>query len=385
MSDIQALDALIAASTRAALECNPLPEWPCCGNITLVSVLERLEFHGTAFLIADAISEETDWPEAVCAAIKDEARQQALWETSHAQAIGALLEKLDAHGAEAFVMKGTALAYSVYADPAIRRRGDTDLLVETTDRAQVRKLFTQAGFKPAGDRRALQESWVLPAGDSFAHEVDLHWSPSASAALSASLSRDHPAKRSIQLPLLSHTARAMGPIDSLIQICINRAAHNRFGYGVGDRIVTNGDRLIWALDIHLIAADFTGADWRTLSDIAARIGALALVCDGLKFASANLGTNVPDGVLTDAIEHGQSNGSIERYLACASPFKRALLDLKSAENLSSRMMIAKQHLLPERGFLERKYPDTSVRSIWWLRVKRLKDAVWAMVFARRPH
>ena len=59
------------------------------------------------------------------------------------------------------VIKGTALAYSVYADPALRVRGDTDLLVRPEARSSAQQALLNCGFTPleamAGDGASFRE------------------------------------------------------------------------------------------------------------------------------------------------------------------------------------------------------------------------------------
>ncbi|MFI5208200.1 MAG: nucleotidyltransferase family protein, partial [Gemmatimonadales bacterium] len=63
-----------------------------------------------------------------------------------------VLGALQARGIESILLKGTALAYSVYVAPALRPREDTDLLIRAGDAEAVRRVMKNLGYTaPAYD------------------------------------------------------------------------------------------------------------------------------------------------------------------------------------------------------------------------------------------
>ncbi|MGW8269750.1 MAG: nucleotidyltransferase family protein, partial [Burkholderiales bacterium] len=58
-----------------------------------------------------------------------QAKVDQMWELAHKAELRAAVSALSTAGVTVLVMKGTALAYSLYPVPSIRSRGDTDLLV----------------------------------------------------------------------------------------------------------------------------------------------------------------------------------------------------------------------------------------------------------------
>src|SRR5205814_5612402 len=51
------------------------------------------------------------------------------------------------------IVKGTALAYSIYDAPELRPRGDTDLLIDENEIDAVRDALTPLGFRAFDERR----------------------------------------------------------------------------------------------------------------------------------------------------------------------------------------------------------------------------------------
>lgn len=374
--DTDAIDAYFALCLRTRLDGSHLPPWDVRLNGDLAR--RRAAFQGIALVLASEEGLPDDWPEEVELAIREEARLQALWEPSHRNAVADAIEALHTAEIEALAMKGTALAYSVYSDPAIRRRGDTDLLVETTDRKRVRSALEGAGFA-LREKLVLQEAWSRKSRDGFVHEIDLHWRINASPAVSGAWEADHPRSRSRPLPSLSPSARGLSPTDSFIQTCINRRAHRGFGYLVGEEKIEGGDRLIWALDLHLLAQDFEASDWRQLIETANVVGAGEIVASGMNFAQRSLATDFPDEV-RNALAH---SGRMSDYFAAPSTAQRLAMDVAASRSMSAIAALLSGHLFPPRSFFTERDPGAARGSLAWLRARRLLDAGVRMLLGRR--
>ena len=225
MADVS-IDSFLAGCVRACLAGAPLPPWPAAwATGRSEGLAARVKFHGIALLLAQHRPGLADWPAAAAEAVKGEARLQALWEASHQTAIAPLVEALHAAGIKSAAIKGTALAYGYHADPAVRRRGDTDLLLIGAPRPLARTVLERCGFVPAGDRGPTQEPWEITGADGFTHEVDVHWRINGSLVLSKALEKLASEERIVPLPRLSPSALALGRIDNLILTCVNRYSH----------------------------------------------------------------------------------------------------------------------------------------------------------------
>src|SRR4051812_17226298 len=66
-------------------------------------------------------------------AFRDEAMRAAAVEPLRQADIAQVLDALGGRGIETLLMKGSALAYQIYAAPELRPRSDTDLLVSPDD------------------------------------------------------------------------------------------------------------------------------------------------------------------------------------------------------------------------------------------------------------
>jgi hypothetical protein len=98
-------------------------------------------------------------------------------------------------GVQPVLFKGTALAYGLYPGPALRSRGDTDLIVSFVDRVRVAEALEGLGFVRdagvSGDFIRAHANFTLTEADGSSHHLDLHWRINNSQLLALALSTPH--------------------------------------------------------------------------------------------------------------------------------------------------------------------------------------------------
>ena len=352
------IDTYLARCVVSCLRSQPLPGWPDHIALTREQIAGRIAFHGIALLLLQHPDLADVWPAPIAQEMREEARRQSFWETSHREAIGRLLDAFHAAGVEAVVTKGTALAYSVYDEPAVRRRGDSDIVITSGPKAAIRKVLRACGFSDCRDTRALQESWATTAPPNFNHQVDLHWRIQASAAISKRLEAIDPFERAIALPRLSAHARGLGLPDNLLLTCINRAAHASYGYLQGPDRLFEGDRLIWAVDIDLVAQTLSGGDWDALLDRAKRSGTMAILASGLTFAADKCQTAIPPSVIK-RLEHDSGTDDVLPMLDRSAARERLRMDLAACPTWTEKAQVMRYVLFPSAYFLRARFPDAA--------------------------
>jgi hypothetical protein len=139
------------------------PGWPGTDDPTLVDAfLERSEYHGVQALLYERLHDASDWPPALLDALHRQAIAGTMWELRHQQVVAEMLAELARVGIEPVLFKGTALAYSLYPGPALRTRGDTDLIVPFHERTRAMDALGCAGFCPRAGTRRTDELPGLP-------------------------------------------------------------------------------------------------------------------------------------------------------------------------------------------------------------------------------
>lgn len=380
----QAIDHHLAMSLRSVTAGGPAASWPADWPASpdfAEAFGARVMFHGIALALWCDPGKLAGWPEQVRAAIRDEARAQSFWERGHRSALSRLTDVLVQVEVKFIVSKGTALAYSVYSDPAMRRRGDSDVLLANASRKSVRRMLRDAGFRPSGDVRPLQESWqtVCPLG--FTHEFDLHWRASASAVLAQALERAGIGHRSIPLPRLHENTRGIPLADNLILIAINRASHQTFGYRSSGAKLYEPNRLIWALDIDLLIRAFAPGDWESLVAAATASGTGPLVADALAFAAATLGSAIPVAVGQCLAAQPGDRQVLEYFTALTGP-QRLKRDLTASPGLVAKLRLAGYTLFPGTEVLHERFPQATQWPVAALQGRRLAAGAARLIRAR---
>lgn len=376
MSNIS-IDSYLAACVQTSLADEPLAMWPeTWPQDNAEAATARIKFHGIALLLVQHDPAPQGWPEVVVRAVRDEARMQALWEASHHAAVRPLVEAFAAAGIGAAALKGTAIGYGYHKDPAVRRRGDTDLLLllPGASRNAARAVLRTSGFAPDGDRGPTQEPWSITGTDGFTHEVDIHWRINGSLAVSRVLERLECEQRIVPLPKLAPAALALAAIDNLILTCVNRYSHEAFGYHVEDNCPADGNRLVWAIDMRLLSEGFSAHDWAHLAQLTAISGSARVVRDGLAFAQASIGLPLPDGVL-DRLAKSGGTESVAAYLGEPSHIKRLKWDLAAVTSPGELGDLLRLRLLPGRRFMDDRFPDAQHWPLWALHIRRMAGGV----------
>lgn len=375
---LAALDDYLARCVKAALRSQTLPPWLDGCSISDTEIADRVSLHGISLLLVDSASNLTDWPKGAATRVKDEARQQSFWELSHHKSVALLCEALNTAGVQPVVTKGTSLAYSLYPNPAIRRRGDSDILVPDGDRDHVRDILRQCGFSPCEDDRPLQESWQIDVPPNFNHVIDMHWRVNASAAISKQVEAGRAGIETIDLPRLSPNSKGAAPLDNLILTSINRSLHVMMGYVLGDEKLFECDRLIWAVDMDLLCASFGEHEWDRLADHCTVTGASSVVLSGLAFARDSLDTPIPQEIF-DRLADSPVHDDISSYVTSKSAFERFKLDLAASPTMTEKLRLIYFKAFPGSDVLYDRYPDAQDWPVAALRARRLVSGLGGLL------
>lgn len=362
MLEISAIDDFLSVTLRLVHEGNESPwpqdrgeEWQEAS--ALAAVRERIEFHGIAVLLHSSSRLLSQWPAHLLTGIADEARLMGLWETTHRIAIARLIDTLASHNIESVLMKGTAVAYSMYDDPAARRRGDSDLLIRPSDLDATRALLLSTGWYRDSDPHGLtyQEGWLFDSAGAFVHSLDLHWEPSDSAVLQRFLRSEDMFATRQELPGLSPCAwRAETPL-LLIHETMNQKWHEAYGYWTDQGPIKGARRLIWSMDFNLLTQSMGPDDWHRLMQLCEPHGIGPLIADTLKQASSDLNTSLPADFI-QALEQQSQDQAILDYFAARDSFDAFWLNLSQARGIREKWAIIRKRGFPPRAHLHAKYP-----------------------------
>jgi Uncharacterised nucleotidyltransferase len=337
-------------------------------------VLEAGAFHGVLPLVFQASHEDAgwhDWPESLRIGLKDAARFHAALELAHRLETIEMLDALAARGIGTIVLKGAALAHTLYEQPWLRTRGDTDLLVRLADRHAASAVLEQLGYRRrevAGGELASSEASFHRPGSAL--PFDLHWRINNSSLLSPLLEFDSLRARTAPVTALGPHARCPGLVDAVLLAATHRATHHHMPMRV-DGHEHRGDRLIWLYDLHLLVPRLAPAQLGELAERAARHRVAGLCLDALRTAQASFGTALP-AALVQSLERDAARD--EPSMVFLRGGRRALLlaEVRALAGWSQRWQLLREHAFPPADYMLRKY-DT--RRSWLLPVLYVRRAL----------
>lgn len=321
-------------------------------------VADRVLYHGIASLLIGLGI--VDWPEKLRDRVRLQAMSQAMWEMQHKIVLTGLLDALTDAGVKTVILKGTAIAYCYYSNPAYRTRGDSDLLIDPGSLSTARQVLRNQGFKPfydfdADEDERKQEPWSISMIDGSQHEIDLHWSVLNSPLLDGVLPVKMALAESVALPPLGPECSMLPTHLALLHACVHRAIHVTSPYFVDGLVRYGGDRLIWLKDIDLMVRALDRAESVAFEGIAAKVGVGKICAQALLSAHKLLGAPL-DRDLYARLNRSPA-GPAGRYLSQMHQGSRALEDLKSVQGYRGKLRYLAARLFPPAAFMRTKYSD----------------------------
>lgn len=207
--------------------------------------------------------------------------------------LGEILDAFQEECIRALVLRGPALGWSVYPDPALRPCGDLDLLVLPEQVVKARASLERLDYKCLSKRFEATREFFRE--EEFVHHrntrnnllVDLHWVNWELHPFFASLP-DGGAKdlfdRCCKVRSSSLVFETLNPVDALIQAAVHLAM-----------IHSQEIRLIWIYDIALLARQLhVPDDWKVLQERSVTWRARLALENSLKMAQVLAGLELPE-------------------------------------------------------------------------------------------
>lgn len=210
------------------------------------------------------------------------------------------LETLEASRVPVLVLKGAALAETVYAEPALRHCHDIDLLVASDDVERARCALDTAGFRSAGGSRPF-DSFSVRLDHRSGLPLELH--TELFALPFYRLPATETWKRSRAITIAGVPARGLSPELGLVHVC-GHAAYS-----------ASRAQLRWVCDAWLIIARELALDWPAVLDIARRARLTVPLFVILRYLSDALDARVPRVCLGELAAACERAPAVERDVA----------------------------------------------------------------------
>jgi hypothetical protein len=259
-----------------------------------------------------------------------------------------MLKRLAQEGLPALLLKGSALAYGVYASPCLRECSDIDFLFATRQAAkQAADILCEAGYIQAGiqGELATYEITCFRTLDSLAYlEMDLHWGIGSSPIYANCFNFNDLFKASIALPSLAPTARGLGLIHAYAHASMHRAINLWLGIG---------DHLKWLFDLHALGERFTPSEWEQLVAVCIEKQLCGTCLDGMQSAAATFHTSIPDG-LRERLSEGALKEPIDMRRMRSWPYLQ-MMNLRAIPGWGLKARWLRQRVFPSGGYLHHYY------------------------------
>jgi len=313
---------------------------------------------------------------------------QSAWRTERRHAVAAfaaqghLLARIGAAFAAAALpvclLKGLALAYTVYPEPAARHVGDIDLWVAPADLPRALGLLPALGLlRPQWDSRPARflltfgkEVLFQPPGDPPPFlMVDLHWHPTAPWWMRSVLHIPEAQLWATAQPLApaGQPYLALAPTETLFYLCLHSGLGHRY------------EGLRWLVDLAAVL-DGGGVDWAWLDDLIAGSGTRVIVWRALDLLDGWLGRRTvarlrhPPGRLHRRLVRRRLPGyPAERSLAADAEFELRVPWEQLVLLPGPRALIQALALLlwPPALWLRLRYPLLPAAPLWRARLRHL--------------
>ncbi|TVQ90840.1 MAG: hypothetical protein EA400_05665 [Chromatiaceae bacterium] len=347
---------------------------------TARDLLAAAAHHGVTLLLYARLKPTASWqtwPEALRRALEQQAQTATTRDLLRTRELVATLATLTAAGITPLVMKGAALAHSLYPAPALRTRQDTDLLVRRDQAAPTARLLEARGYRSAQRLDALahfnhQIEYHQRDGYDIRHTIDLHWRISNTELFALAWTQTELAQRAVPVPALGPAVRALGFADALLLACAHRAHHAYEPAGEGeDRYA--GDRLIWLYDIHLLAQAMTTTDWECFTRLASAKRLQRICLDSFTLTRQALGTNFPGPVMAALTR--TAHRAIPLEALQGNELQRLLATLRATRSWARRLGLIASYLFPPPAYILAKYDTQRRWQLPLLYVRRIAEGL----------
>ncbi len=230
--------------------------------------------------------------------ITDEMRQAFLFSRVRSlhmeRQLREIIEGFQEEGVRVLVLRGPALAWSLYPDPAMRSSCDLDLLVIPEDVIQARGILERLGYRCLAKRFETsrdffrEECFVHHENPGNKFPVDLHWvhwelHPFFAGSERVDIKDLFSRAWKVETPGL--TFETLHPVDYIIHAAVHLMMIHKMDI-----------RLSWIYDTALLADQLqVPDDWETLQERSVSWSARLPVEHCLKMAQVWTGLELPDG------------------------------------------------------------------------------------------
>jgi len=283
----------------------------------------------------------------------------------------AILRVLESVGIETVLMKGTPLAYTVYAQPACRLKGDLDIWLQPAQLSAAIQALRPLGYAPRDKSNRPAAFISLTGGEQqlIGREpgtglVELQWPALRGEWVRRATAVDHDAiwARRVAVPIEGRSTWAMAPEDLLIHLSLHLAINHGFG----------APALRNLLDVHLVTVRLS-PDWDTITERARAWRLATMLWTTLSLAVRLWGTPVPASVLAalqpvpirrSAIASLHLAEAVLARRPLTYSYRRFAVQMLLIDRPRDAWRLVWRALFPEADWLQARYGAGTPAAVW---------------------
>lgn len=267
-----------------------------------------------------------------------------------------VVSHLTAEGVPVILLKGAALAETVYRNASVRPMVDLDLLVRKEDVPTALRVLSALGYEPAqaefraGYLFTYNNEIVLVEIGEVKAPIEIHWSLFAPRYYQHAVPMDWFWQTALPVRIGNASAWMLGPEAQVLHLCGHLLLH----HGSEKRL-----RLLWLHDVAEVIAFYQEQiDW---NQVLARAQAYDLVLS-LQEILTRVGDEWHAPIPPDVLEQLRAlrpSRDEERSFAWLTtvdrPAQRFWTDLASVSGWGPRLRFVWYNLFPSAGYMQRRY------------------------------
>lgn len=338
-------------------------EWPLSDD-NLRQVVEAAFHHNLHLVLFETLKRSSSlgfWPLSWREKLQSEAVAASVLDLLSEQKLRHVLVCFDEHGIRPLLLKGVPLAYTVYQSPALRPRGDTDILIRESDLAKVARILRGLGYDGPDISPNMLASYEClyrrETSSGPADNLDIHWKINNAHLFAKAFNFDELFAEAIEIPSLASCALGLCHPHALLLACMHRFGHAHAPFYVNGNSIYAGDHLRWIYDIHLLCSTLNSRQWYEFASLARTKNIAEFCIDGLSAAREAFNTNIPTETIAALASAARNEVASARRLRASG----ALWFFANLRALPwrQRIVLIKQVALPPSAYMVEKYQINS--------------------------
>jgi hypothetical protein len=289
------------------------------------------------------------WPQAARRAAHEALVDACVLRDLRDRELQCVLHTLAAADIPCLLMKGAALAHTLYRHPHLRPRNDADLLVRAEDSGRLAAALHPRRYarlaSTSGAYVTSQTQFDRLDGGDHRYALDIHWRVVNTHVVDGAVAYEDFAAARMAVPGLGRHAWTLGVPDALALACIHRVAHHQ-----------NSGDLLWLWDVRLLVDAMTPDETGAFVGIASRLKIRAACATTLTAAAGRFqmpaASRLIDRVRPDP---GDAPEPSARFLRGAMSQTDLLRSDLASLGWRGGAALVREHLFPPAAYMREHY------------------------------